>query len=333
MKEKISIIVPIYKVEKYINKCIDSILNQTYKNIEVILVDDGSPDNCGKICDKYLLKDDRIKVIHKENGGLSSARNAGLDIATGDYIGFVDSDDWIESNMYEILINNAIKYNADVSVGGVVDLLEENNKYIKIKSTFNGITETVCLNKQEAMKKFFLGSWSAWDKLYKREVHEDLRFPQGKINEDEAIAMHVLDKCNNVVYTNEVFYNYIRRPNSITTSKFSEKKLDWYRNCKYNLEFIKEKQPELIKYALLRFCSSIMWSLRCISLTDNNFKDSTKLLVKELKANKKDILSNELISRKEKLWIRLILWTSINNNIAIFRILNRINNKRYKTNS
>ena len=92
MKEKISIIVPIYKVEKYINKCIDSILNQTYKNIEVILVDDGSPDNCGKICDKYLLKDDRIKVIHKENGGLSSARNAGLDIATGDYIGFVDSE-------------------------------------------------------------------------------------------------------------------------------------------------------------------------------------------------------------------------------------------------
>ncbi|MBI6056665.1 glycosyltransferase [Clostridium perfringens] len=327
MNKKISVIVPIYNVEKYLEKCINSILNQTYKNLEVILVDDGSPDNCGKICDEYALKDNRIKVIHKENGGLSSARNSGLDIATGDYIGFVDSDDWIESNMYEILLNNAIKYNADISVGGVVDLLEENDKYIKTKSTFNGTIETVCLNKQEAMKKFFLGSWSAWDKLYKRKVHEHLRFPQGKINEDEAIAMHILDNCNNIVYTNEVFYNYISRPNSITTSEFSEKKLDWYKNCKYNLEFIKEKQPQLIKYALLRFCNSIMWSLRCISLTDNNFKDSAKLLVKELKVNKKDILRNELISRKEKFWIILILLTSINNNITIFIILNRINNK------
>lgn len=330
MKFKISIIVPIYKVEKYLNRCIDSILNQSYKNIEVILVDDGSPDNCGKICDEYLLKDNRIRVIHKENGGLSSARNSGLDIATGDYIGFVDSDDWIEPKMYETLIENAIKYNAQISVGGVVDLLEEGNKYTSIKSTFGGNIHIQCLNKEDAMKKFFLGSWSAWDKIYKREIHENIRFPEGEINEDEAIAVKILDNCEKIVYTNEVFYNYIKRPDSITTSEFSEKKLDWYRNCKRNLEFIKENYSNLSEYAEVRFCNSIMWSLRCIAIENKVFKDSINMLLSNLRDNKKELLNNNLISKKEKMWIKILLYTSFCNNIFIFKILFKINNLRYK---
>ena len=112
---KISIIVPVYKVEKYLDKCVNSIVGQTYKNLEIILVDDGSPDNCPAMCDEWAQKDSRIKVIHKKNGGLSSARNAGLDACTGDYIGFVDSDDWIEPDMYEYLLNIGMKNNADVS--------------------------------------------------------------------------------------------------------------------------------------------------------------------------------------------------------------------------
>ena len=112
---KISVIVPVYKVEKYLDKCVESIVNQTYKNLEIILVDDGSPDNCPAMCDEWAEKDERIRVIHKENGGLADARNAGMDIATGDYIGFVDSDDWIEPNMYEVLLKNALKYDADIS--------------------------------------------------------------------------------------------------------------------------------------------------------------------------------------------------------------------------
>ena len=116
MLPKVSIIVPIYKVEKYLNRCIDSILNQTYKNIEVILVDDGSPDRCGAICDNYSKIDKRIKVIHKKNEGLAEARNAGIKIATGEYISFVDSDDFINKNMYKVLYENAIKYDADISM-------------------------------------------------------------------------------------------------------------------------------------------------------------------------------------------------------------------------
>lgn len=330
MNFKISIIVPIYKVEKYLNRCIDSILNQSYKNIEVILVNDGSPDKCGEICDEYLLKDNRIIVIHKANGGLSSARNSGLDIATGDYIGFVDSDDWIEPRMYETLIENAIKYNAQISVGGVIDLLVECNKYIPTKSTFNGNIDVQCLNKEQAMKKFFLESWSAWDKIYKREVHEKIRFPEGEINEDEAIAMQILDNCEKIVYTNEVFYNYIKRSDSITTSEFSEKKLDWYRNCKKNLEFIKENYSSLNEYAEVRFCNAIMWSLRCIAIENKDFKDSINILLSSLRDNKKELLSNNLISKKEKMWIIILLCTSFSNNIFIFKLLVKINNLRYK---
>ena len=129
----ISVIVPIYNVEKYLDRCVDSIINQTYKNLEIILVDDGSPDNCLAICDSWAEKDRRIKVIHKENGGVSSARNSALDIASGDYIGFVDSDDWIEPDMYEILIKNAKKYDADISrCAGLLDYCDRSEEYNEV---------------------------------------------------------------------------------------------------------------------------------------------------------------------------------------------------------
>ena len=125
MDEKISIIIPVYKVENYLEKCIDSILCQTYRNLEVILVDDGSPDKCGEICDRYAAKDNRVKVIHKKNAGVARARNDGIDIATGDYISFIDSDDWIAENAYEVLYNGLKEYNADCSVGGCVNVLKK----------------------------------------------------------------------------------------------------------------------------------------------------------------------------------------------------------------
>lgn len=302
MQIKVSVIVPIYNVERYLRKCIDSIINQSYRNLEIILVDDGSPDNCGKICDEYSTRDMRVKVIHKTNGGLSDARNAGMRIASGDYFAFVDSDDWIEPQMFERLVNNSIIFEADISVGGVVDLLEEDNRYIPFKSTFDGKLTNYVLEKEDAMKKYFLGSWSAWDKIYKKSVFDGIWYPKGEINEDEAIVLQLLDRCKNVCYTNEVFYNYVTRPksSSITATAFSPKKIAWYEHCKANLEFVKQKYPALTEYAEKRYFSSLIWCLNNMTADVNKFKNNIEPLRKELKSTFKKFISNQHIEKKEK---------------------------------
>ena len=184
MNPVISIIVPVYKVEKQLNKCIESILNQTFKDYELILVDDGSPDNCGHICDEYEKKDSRIKVIHKKNGGLSDARNAGLDIALGKYIGFVDSDDIIHPQMYEKLYNCINKSNLDIvqckfkrfkSIEEININISDSELNFKEYNSQDAIIDLIDNNKINV---------NAWNKLYKRELFQNERYPKGKIHED-----------------------------------------------------------------------------------------------------------------------------------------------------
>lgn len=326
---KISVIVPIYNVEKYLRRCIDSIINQTYKNLEIILVNDGSLDGSLDICKKYKKIDSRIKLVNKNNGGLSSARNEGLKIATGDYISFIDSDDWIKEDMYENLLNNAIKYNADISVGGVADLLEKEDSYEVIKSDFDGVHKIECISREEAIEKFLMEPWAAWDKIYKREVHENLYFPLGEINEDEAIALKLLDKCNNIVYDNKVFYNYIKRKNSITTSEFNEKKFDWYKHCKNNLNFIEKKYPKLIKLAEKRLLDSMLWSLNSMIDINKDYEEYRKDIILNIKSRSKSFCSNIYVSKKSKFWIYIILCSSINNSIWLYKILYKLNKIRY----
>ncbi len=225
MKQKlISIIVPVYKVEKYLSKCIDSIINQTYKNLEIILVDDGSPDNCPKICDGYAKKDKRIKIIHKENGGLSSARNAGLDIMTGEFVAFLDSDDYIEPTYIEIMAEKQVKYNADLVNCGVKDIIENTGEEI-IKVS---VKEDVVLENEEIIKQFFstYNLTVAWNKLYRKEIFATLRYPQGRIFEDAAIILNVLSKCKKLVIIPDVLYNYLKREGSIMNCNISEKKIN-----------------------------------------------------------------------------------------------------------
>ena len=164
----ISVIVPIYKVEKYLNKCVQSILNQTYENLEIILVDDGSPDNCGKICDQLAQKDDRIVVIHKQNGGLSSARNAGIEIANGEYIGFVDSDDYVEKFMYELLLKSIKESNTMLSVCAIYYTFENGEKIVKIKDEHDRVFDFKdAILEMNTYKLFDMGAWS---KLYHRDL-------------------------------------------------------------------------------------------------------------------------------------------------------------------
>lgn len=286
MNELISVIVPVYKVEPYIRKCIDSILAQTYTKLEIILVDDGSPDCCPVICDEYSVMDSRVKVIHKENGGLSDARNAGLSEAKGEWIAFVDSDDWIEPDMYEKLLANAYEYSAEISCGGVNDELIAEDGISILKTTMTGVVEVTCCTRTEAMTRYFNTSWSAWDKIYQKKIFDNIRFPVGEINEDEAIVLQLLEQCNKVVYTNEVFYHYIHRPSSITTASFSPKKFAWYRHCRNNLTWIQEHHPELTELAAARYRGALIWTLTEIALSNQRYYQEVNELCDELKTNR-----------------------------------------------
>ena len=193
---KISIIVPVYNVEPYIRRCIDSILSQTFKDFELILVDDGSPDRCGEICEEYAIRDSRIKVIYKENGGQLSARNRGLDIAQGDYIGFVDSDDWIDEDMYEILYN--LCKNNDAQIANIGINFINNNKIESSKKY-----ELIALTKYEAMKILLeyktFGDYF-WANLFERKLFENLRFEEGIIYEDVDLFYKLIDRADKRCY-------------------------------------------------------------------------------------------------------------------------------------
>ena len=247
--DKISIVVPIYNVEKYLNQCIESIINQTYKNLEIILVNDGSSDNSGKICDEYEKQDERIIVIHKENGGLSDARNAGIEIATGKYIGFVDSDDYIEEDMYELLYNNMIKENTEISCCNRF-LLYANKKEIYGEKKYYAVMDS-----QEAIelscKIGYIGI-SAYTKLYKRDLFSNIRYPKGKISEDMYTTYKLFDKANKIVYDSTPKYYYRQRKGSITNSK--KININALEAAKEMIEFVRNKYPDIendaIKYYL-----------------------------------------------------------------------------------
>lgn len=225
LKPVISVIVSIYNVQAYVEKSVHSIRNQTYKNLEIILVDDGATDNSGKICDELATKDSRIKVIHKQNGGLSSARNEGVKIATGEYIAFVDGDDWIDEDMYEGMLDAILKHDADIAV---CNYKEISKKGVRDTST----DEITVFEGRETLKVFieedvrYQIQNAAWNKLYKRSLMGELRFPEGKLFEDIVYTTKLLARSERMVYTNKAYYNYIfDRSDSIMNSKKVERLL------------------------------------------------------------------------------------------------------------
>lgn len=320
---EISIIVPVYKVEPYLRKCVDSILAQTFTDFEVILVDDGSPDNSGKICDEYASKDSRVRVIHKKNGGLSSARNAGIDVARGKYLGFVDSDDYIEKDMYELLYDNIVKEQADLSICGVYDLYA--NREPKILKT-----QYMVLSKIEAMKMILeakVVSVQAWNKLYKKEIFDTIRYPEGVITEDAAVILPVLDKTEKVVIDTQQKYYYFHRENSITSSRFGEKDLDTINVWKENEIWIKERHPELSSVAHTRTCWAhfIVLDKIVISNRERNYK-GTKEILNFLRSNYFFILKNQYFTRNRK-----IAATVLQLNVRFYKKLAILEDEKYKS--
>jgi len=223
VSELISIIVPVYNVERYLSNCVESVINQTYSNTEIILVDDGSTDNSGQICDSYLDKDDRVIVIHKKNGGLSDARNRGIKAARGKYLIFVDSDDVIDASLVEYLYNLAIDTGSDIGICDFVHCYDVDDIEFKKEtrhSTFSGESAIVEMLYQTS----FLVAACA--KIFKRELFDALLFPQGMLYEDSAIMYQLFDRANTVAYGNAKLYGYMHREGSITTKKFSKRDLD-----------------------------------------------------------------------------------------------------------
>lgn len=243
----ISVIIPVYKVEKYLSRCISSVLNQTYKDLEIILVDDGSPDSSPKLCDEYAEKDSRIKVIHKENGGLSSARNAGLDICSGDYIFFIDSDDWLtDENVLSDFIDKAEIEQSDF----VYSLMNrtDDEKCSELKANERFLDDDL----------FFLSNpylFSAWNKLYAHTLFQHIQFVTGRVNEDVDIIPLVFAKAKKITRLNRPTYNYYFNQNSITRSKFSEKRFDMFKSVKHVYENFSgtEKKCEVLYENLFGF--------------------------------------------------------------------------------
>ena len=219
--ELISIVVPVYKVEEYIRECIDSILCQTYSNFELILVDDGSPDNCGEICDNYAKIDNRIRVIHKENGGLSDARNVGIDIAKGKYITFVDSDDYISKEYLSELYRTAIESGADIVQGAESqqpEMLDHVKEYQMVEfPSMQALKDMFLFDKVQVM---------AWAKLYKSYLFQEIRYPTGKVNEDNFTTYKLIVNAKTVVCIPRIIYYYRVNPTGIMNKKFSESRFD-----------------------------------------------------------------------------------------------------------
>ena len=236
----ISVIVPVYMVERYLSRCVDSILAQTYTNLEVILVDDGSLDSSGKMCDEYAQRDHRIKVLHKENGGLSSARNAGIELAAGVYITFIDSDDWVANDYIVTLYTLLEKYDADMSVAGyirvknnTINIFEDKKAHEKLYSKHEYLLKILKYKTQENVQY-------SWGKLYKNFKNTDLRFPEGLIDEDVPTTFKYVNSIGRIASSTKVVYAYYQNSNSILGKKFNRKRFDlitvWKMICDYSIE-------------------------------------------------------------------------------------------------
>lgn len=281
MLPKVSVIVPIYKVENYLNRCVDSILNQTYKNIEVILVDDGSPDKCGEISDSYAINDSRVKSLHKENGGLSDARNYGMRYLTGEYVVFVDSDDWIKEEMIETLVGLAMDLKADIVQSGFYYVYETYLLYDD--RYYSEDMLPIQLNKNELMREIVINERVknfAWGKLYKTNLIKDLYFEKGVLFEDVFWAHKVMDRVDKYVICHKPMCYYLQRNDSIV-STYTVKNIDIIKGLKERHKFIEENYKELINESYKILTKTIL--LHYYLLNKNRDKDLDGYYRKELR--------------------------------------------------
>lgn len=307
MNDLISIIIPVYNMEKYLKRCLDSVINQSYKNLEILLIDDGSADSSGDICLEYSKKDNRIKYYKKENGGLSSARNYGLDRYKGEYVGFIDSDDVIDKDMFKILYNNIKKSDADMSICEVVRF--KDNPEFKVIDKYD-------IYSKEDILKIILEDKKicnfAVNKLYSRNIVKDIRYPLGKVQEDVGTTYKFIMNAEKIVYTESKLYGYYSRDNSISKSL--------NKRFIYNyFEMIEKREEDLKKYNIndylvlnkvnvilgifidLSMNRKLLKDKELNNYMNNRLKELKKLYkeVKKINTKKHNILINILVFNKK----------------------------------
>lgn len=302
MSEKlISIIIPTYNVEKYLDRCVNSVINQTYSNIEIVLVDDGSTDNSGVICDKYMKCDQRVKVIHKKNEGVAEARNVGLDNSNGEYVTFVDSDDYVPSDYVEYLYEILSLNKATISCCNFEYIYENSNQTIKSKNNKEII---VTYSNKEALEDLLYQrniDTSPWGKLYRKEVFKNIRFPIGKIYEDFGTIYKVVSSAEKVVYSNQKKYYYLIRKDSTTGRSFSSKDFDMIELSKNLEKDIVTRYPEMKSAINSRIINMDFYFIR--RMRRDEFKEEYDNIVSDIKKRRKNLLKDKKIKLKTRIGI------------------------------
>ena len=319
----LSVIIPVYNVEEYLVKCVDSILNQTYRALEVILVNDGSRDASGRICDELAAKDSRIKVIHQENGGLSKARNAGIEAAVGEYITFVDSDDWLEADGYEHLMGLMEKYRVKLVCGGNFDVDGGTGE----KTLGLTPAKEEVITSEEMVTRMFLWQGcdsSACDKIYHRSLLETFRYPEGRVCEDVAVTYKIVLSTDRAAMSDRPFYNYYHRPGSITIStaaEITDKTFHFSQHTEEIYAYIREHHPAIepqARYLRVRSLSHILLLLEQESPeVREKFAVQYRHARKELKKHTVFILKTPYLGKKAKI-------TNLLLNLGLYRHLRPI---------
>ena len=306
--DKVSIIVPVYNVEDCLSYCVDSLRQQTYKNIEIILVDDGSTDSSGEICDQYAREDDRIKVLHIENGGLSNARNTGVKESSTDWIVFIDSDDYYDHRAIEYLVKLRDKYRVDLVATPVIEVRNyENSDFLgDFREKYSGK-----LDRRTALEQMFYGNYvgtHSGGKLYKKEILLRFPYPNGMLYEDLSLAYEHIASCENIAVSALNLYKYYRRPGSIVNSKYSDRLLDFYKAIEWNRSYIERDYPndkEMRRALNVRYVFNGLHVVHAM-LSSGMYREINKIR-KEYKQYFQDVMLNPDVTGKNKLKYLMLL--------------------------
>ena len=306
--DQISIVVPVYNVENYLSYCVESLRQQTYKNIEIILVDDGSTDSSGEICDQYAREDNRIKVLHIENGGLSNARNTGVKESSTDWIVFIDSDDYYDHRAIEYLVELRDKYRVDLVATPVIEVRNyENSDFLgDFREKYSGK-----LDRRTALEQMFYGNYvgtHSGGKLYKKEILLRFPYPNGMLYEDLALAYEHIAFCENIAVSDLNLYKYYRRPGSIVNSKYSDRLLDFYKAMEWNRSYVERDYSgdrDMRRALNVRYVFNGLHIVHAM-LSSDMYAEVDKIR-KEYIQYFKDVIPNSNVTRKNKLKYILFL--------------------------